>query len=463
MLQPALNTPALNRPALNPSSSVDSGLGASTPTTYGALMGSAREALEDAIVLCHGRPPTGEAALQELLGYERFLYAAGGHLRQLTTLAELHTDAVRRLVKRLDRSTPPEVQDSTWLRAATILSAAHDLVATHLLADTPRTIEAEELALGPASAAASREVISMILDAIDGSRQLMHRIGRAQQRGHGASPIPGTLFSHLHATNHVISLCARATMYDLAQLPASAGGQLDHLQPALPSDLNVVAAPIHNPLAALRVLRQLCHQQARGLTAASPASLRDLALLGARVTTTDVLPSDNDGSGRPDQPLYRLQRAHAEDQLDTARNAWLKASTELTTTVQGLTKAPGAYGAAIRTLLDQPLDQRTQAALLTALPAVGRDAARTVHTLARRGGLVTRQPIPLQPRTAWRPINDEHTAALTERFGTAALTSARALAAVRDLHGPGTGQASFRNDQVRQRQVFASLERGVSR
>jgi hypothetical protein len=398
--------------------------------------------------------------LQVLLGYERFLYGAGGHLRQVATLAELGSDALRRLTNRLHASTPPDAQDSTWLRAARIISAAHDLIGTHLLDGAPRTVEAEELVLGPASAAATREVVGMLLDAIEGSRQLIHRVARAQQRGHGSSPIPGPMLAHLHATNHVISLCARATMYDLAQLPTSAARPLHDLQPALASHLAATPAPISSPLAALRVLRQLCHDQARRLTPASPASLRDLALLGTRVSHGDVLPASDD-----DRPLTRLQRAHAEDQLDAARAAWTKASTELTTVVQGLTKAPGAYGAAVRTLLDQPLDQRTQRALLTALPAFGRDAARTVQTLAQHGALVTRQPVPLQPRTAWRPISDEHAANLTEQFTTAALASSRALAAVRELQPTNAPPPvrTLRPELALQRHHSASLEqRGES-
>lgn len=448
MLQPALNNPALNTAAPQ-----------APPATYGTLMRSARDALDGAIAHSNGRPPDRDTALQELLGYERFLYATGGHLRQLATLADLHTDALRRLTNRLDTSNPPDARESTWLRAATIINTAHDLVATHLLDGTPRTVEAEEI-IGPASAAASREVIAMILDAIDGSRQLMHQAARAQQRGHGASLIPARMFAHLQATNHAVSLCARATMYDLAQLPASPTNPLHDLQPALPTQLTVAPPPMTSPLAALRVLRQLSHDQARGLTAASPASLRDVALLGVRVTTTEVLPITDD-----DRPLTRLHRAHAEDQLDAARSAWATASAELTTVVQGLTKAPGPYGAAVHVLLDGPLDQRTQRALLTALPVLGRDAARTVQTLARRGALVTRQRIPLQPRTAWRAITDEHADALTERFGTAALTSSRALAAVRDLRRTSAPpQESLPREQVLQRHLSRSLEqRGVSR
>lgn len=453
MLQPA-HTPVLTMPYASAEA-----FQAPAPVTYGGLICSAREALEDAIVVSNGPAPSGSAALQELLGYERFLYGAGGHLRQLATLADLHTDSLRRLANRLDQSNRPDVEDSTWLRAATIINTAHDLIATHLLHGNPRTAEAEEVVIGPAAAAASREVIAMILDAVEGSRQLMHHVARAQQHRQGKSLIPGRMFAHLHATNHAVSLCAKATMYDLAELPPNASSHLDHLQPALSTQLTATAPPVSTPMAALRVLRQLCHDQARGLTAASPASLRDVALLGARVATAKSLPATAD-----DRPLKRLARADAEDQLDAARAAWLAASSDLTTAVQGLTKAPGAYGAAIRTLLDHPLDQRTQGALLTALPALGRDAARTVQTLTRRGGLVTRQPVPLQPRTAWHPITEAQASTLTERFGSAALLSSRALATVRDLHRMDTTATAPRPHKARQRQLSQSLEqRGLGR
>src|SRR4051794_22661449 len=102
---------------------------------------------------------------------------------------------------------------------------------------------------------------------------------------------------------------------------------------------------------------------------------------------------------------------------------------------------------------------------LPALPTLGRDAARTVQTLAVRGELVTRQPIPLQPRTAWRAIRDGQATLLTERFATAALTSARALAAVRDLHPtPPPPQHSARSEPARQRHLSQTLDqRGASR
>lgn len=442
MLQPALNTPTLTPSALSPPGAA---VVPSAPT-YGSLMDAAREALDRAIVMSNGRAPSSDVVLQELLGYERFLHNAGRHLHQLVTLADLPTDALRRLHKRLARSTLPEPGGGHWLSGATLISAAHDLVATHLIEGVPRTIEAEDLLVGAPAAGASRALNTMILEAVDGSRQLMHRVSRAQQRRSGPR-IPGRVFSHIHATNDLVSLCARAMMWDLARATPITIEPLARLPIALPTSAANSRVDLRSPLAGLRVLRQVCHDQARGLTPASPASLRDLALLGVRVNDPDALQPTDD-----QPPLTRLQRAHTADQLDHARTSWQTASTELTTTVQGLTKAPGSYGAAIHALLNEPLDDRTRTALIHALPTLGREAARTIDALAERGDLVTRQPIPLQPRTAWRPITPAHGTEIAERFRTAARTATNTSAAVRELrrgNTPGRSQTSRRAPRQR--------------
>lgn len=447
MLQPALNTPVPNAPAP---------VATSSAATYGSLMTSAREALDHAIVVSNTRQPSAEIAHQELLGYERFLYTAGHHLRLLMTLGEVRTDATRRLASRLTWRKLREPSQGAWFDTAVIVGTAHDLVATHLAGGVPRTPEAKELLLGPGSAGACRNLAEMVVDAVDASRQLTHRATLAQKR-RPDRPIPRKILDRIHTTNKVISVCARATLWDLTQLSPDLPDTNRGLEPAVPTDVTRSTTSLaSSPLAALRLLRQMCHDQARGLTSASPASLRDLALLGTRINGPDLL-----GPAQDDRPLTRLQRAQAADQLDAARAAWTEASTELTTTVRGITKAPGPYGTAVQSLLTEPLNSRTRHALASALPSLGRDAARTVEALADRGDLVTLQPIPLQPRNAWRPITSEHSDAIAARFRNAADASSRAATAIHDLDRPR--DEPQRAPGARQRALQAERARGVAR
>jgi hypothetical protein len=173
-------------------------------------------------------------------------------------------------------------------------------------------------------------------------------------------------------------------------------------------------------LEALAVLRQLVYNQARGTALASPASLRDLAMLGARFTaSTDSLPEPRTG-------LERVQHAHVLDSLETAHTAWVTASRDLTTTVQGITRASGAYGAAIGYLLQSDSsDTALQTAVFTALPRLGREASHAITELGRSGDLLTPQR-GLNLRRTWATLPDEAVAELADRFRTAGLATARA-------------------------------------
>jgi len=128
----------------------------------------------------------------------------------------------------------------------------------------------------------------------------------------------------------------------------------------------------------------------------------------------------------------------------------------------GVQKLGAAYP--VYANLDQPLDQRTRAALASTLPRIGRDAARTVELLAARGDLLTLQPIPLQTRKAWRPITPEQGQVLVARFTHAADASARAAAAIQDLHRPSARAHEPRSHEPRERQLarLANAERGVA-
>ena len=414
MLQPAQITPAS---AVEPVS----------PPTYGALMASAREAVAHALVLGAGRLPDAETGAVELAGYARFLRYAGTHLHTLFRLGELRNDHTSRLVQQLNRVHETEPTGGRWLHAASLLGAAHDVLATHLTGvGVPRTPEADELLAAPATVAACREVTGLIVAAVDGSGELLRRTAQAQQ-GRPDKPVSAETFRHFHARNQIASLCARAALWDLDQLMSQGSrGRLDQLRPSL--QLNArQPPPFSTSIAALRLLRHYSYAQARGLTVASPASLRDMALLGVRVTNSDATAHDLHS---PSTALDRIRHAHFADQLTEAHAAWGSASTGLTNTVRGLTKAPADYAAAIKVLLDAPLTPGLRRALGTALPRMGVEAAVTIQRLGDRAELVTLQRPPLRTRHEWRPITPEHTAALVEQFNTAARTTRHAYATI---------------------------------
>jgi len=165
---------------------------------------------------------------------------------------------------------------------------------------------------------------------------------------------------------------------------------------------------------------------------ASPGSLRDLALLGARVTDPDHpwLPEPSNG-------LERLEHAHALDCLHTAHAAWVTASTELGHAIRGTTTAPGHYGGAIKRLLTIDLNADLSApsvrlAIATALPRLGGEAGNSIHHLVRTNALVTprREPGKL---SAWRPIDHHDAAELARRFADASKASSAAVTTLAGL------------------------------
>jgi hypothetical protein len=430
VLQPAQNTQDIHVDS-RPSTGAD--LAGWSPPTYGTLMAAARDLLDGAVAASSRRQTAADDVVAELIGNRRFLRTAGVHLHLMTNLAGLRVDAISRLTRHAKRLTVRSSTPSAWMDATASVGAAHDLVATHLNDGVPRTPEAVDQLLGPPAAQACRNLTEMMLAAVGASENLMHQADLAYRRGPHSS-LPAKAFLQARSTNQALALYGRAAMWEITQTTnpdhSRNGRTVDTLQAALLRDPQQTQTHVAGtPQSALRLLVQLCHDQARGLTSASPASLRDLALLGARINDASLLEAIADD----DRPLARLQRAHAADQIDAANAAWSTAAIELTTTVQGLTKAPGPYGSTIGHLLTQPLDPNTRGALATALPALGRDAARTVETLAAHGDLVTLQPIPLQTRKAWRPIGIEHADTIADRFSAAADASARTNTALRDL------------------------------
>lgn len=402
--------------------------------TYGDLIARATASLEIAQRISVEPFTDASAAHAELLGYERFLHIAGVHLQLLTRLAGNPSAPLRKLAGYLTRLRSDGATEGRWYDTATLLGTAHDVIATHLEDGLlPRTPQAEEVLTPPAAVRASHDVAELVLGAVS-ARQPLCRSAFLSQRGLPRSqrPITKTHTSHLTGTTTTIEVYAMAALWGLDQGTGARG-------PDTLADLasSVVAAPtarsstFAGSLEALAVLRQLLYKQARGTAHASPASLRDLAHLGARFTaspadTTDSLPVPQTG-------LERVQHAHALDTLETAHNAWVTASRDLTTTVQGLTKAPGAYGAAIHHLMQSDYSDRAlQAVVFAALPRLAQDASHTIIELGRNGDLLAPQR-DLNLRRTWSALPDNAITTLADRFRTAGKATARARHAGQDI------------------------------
>ena len=320
-----------------------------TPATYGTLMDAVRSDLDHAIAISHARQPSPDAALNELRGYERFLHTAGRHLLLLIGVTGFHVPQTRQLAERL-RVVPfrDDLEPGSWSKAAATLGAAHDLVATHASHHTARTTEGEEQLIGIGSVLASQQVTALVLEAADARTYLIRHALHSQYET-TEKPISYNTTHRVREAAEAAALRGSAAMWELHNaLAGSTGPTLDALQPAVAvSDLTPPSKQFVNSLTALRALRELSRRQAHGELAASPASLRDLALLGARVTDPALL-----AEPWPDGGLDRVRRAHLEDQLDVAHDAWMAAAADLTRTIQGITKAPAGYAAAVNHLLE---------------------------------------------------------------------------------------------------------------
>ena len=403
-----------------------------TSPTYGDLMTRATSQVEAAQHATSRPFPDAATAHAELLGYERFLHVAGLHLQLLAGLARNPSTPLRKLAGYLVHLQPAGDPRGRWDDAASLLGTAHDVLATHLQDGLlPRTPQAEERLTPSAATRASREVTALVLDAASTRPQLVRSALRSQRN----LPRPDQPITKAHA-NHLAKATSSIEVYTMAALwgldhggPSRTQETLGAVTPA-PTRVAQRSPAFTRSLEALQILRQLVYDQARGATRASPASLRDLALLGARFTEPgDSLPMPRTG-------LERVQRAHALDALETAHSAWLTASRDLTTVVQGVTKAPGVYGAAIHTLLRaDPEDPALQSAVFAALPRLGRDAGQTIGELGQTGSLLTPQR-DVTLRRAWKPLPDQAIAELAQRFRAAGQATDRARHAAQQVARP---------------------------
>lgn len=399
-----------------------------SPTTYGALLTAARERAALAITRT---PRLGDPDLVaiELVGYERFLRVAGIHLALLEDLSGVTTTGLEQLRMNLRHVELREVEPSMWFDAAKALGAAHDLVATHAPSAGPRTAEAVDLVIGPPSLSSCRDVMLLIEDARLGCQVTMNRY-RWPHAQIGRSANLSREVARIKKLNSRIEITTKATLWELDERLREHGGpRLDELQIAVaPSNLRQGVSQLERQLSAIRLLRQLTFLQSQGRIAASPASLRDLATLGARMTDPELpLPE-------PRTALGRVRLAHARDRMDIAHTAWSAAGRDLTESIRGLSKAPTSFRTTIESVVAEPEPSLSlRVALTAALPHLGRDAVGTVTAMTSTGSLLTRQPVYAQPRKEWRRIQHEEGALVAGRFREAGLASVGVSPALRDL------------------------------
>jgi len=411
-----------------------------SPATYGELVDATCQAVRAAILLPQERPLAVAPARAELFGYQRFLRTCGVHLRLLGRFQQNLTGNQRHIIGRLTSLPTPDsepIRDSepsAWLRAAQSLGAAHDLLATHLdPAQLPRTAEAADLLTPSVVLAPTRDVLALLLEAVNAGPDLV-RSGTESQKSLLPRPIPYPLLRGLRDASTSLRPFVMTAHTDASRLVSEGGTS------AL---AGMAPAPIANPgvrtsfaseLDALRTLRQLTFDQAHGQVTASPRSLRDLALLGAAVTSRNLswLPEPRTG-------LERLARAQAHDVLEGAHASWTSAAEDLNQTVLGTTRAPAVYGDAIdRVRVPETHSPNLRLALLSALPRLGRDAAGAVDRLQAQNALVAKTQQPGLLTTVWRPIPPADARDLANRFHTAATSSEVAAATLRRVLTPPT-------------------------
>jgi len=418
---------------LQPARAPETGPASSLPATYGELIDTAELHVATATAPATTAAIDLRAVHAQLLGYQRFLRAAGDLLALLTHLNGRRPPGLCRLADLLTAVPRRDTTATAWTRAATTLGAAHDLLATHLGPDREiRSPDALAITSDTGTALALRQVGLLLLNGATATDRLTYTARTAQVRC-PEKPIPQGLSHALTVTNRTILLHAKAALWDLDQeLAAPPSSNLAQIRAAVTRlPLAATTDGFESSLAALRALRELSFRQARGRSPASPASVRDLTLLAAALTHPDL-----DWLPAPATGLERLRHAHASDQLAAAHAAWHLAGQDLTDTIRGTTKAPRTYEAAIGRLLDDAasLSPPVRLAVTTALPRLGHDAGRTIGRLHALNALVNPGPVGIAgPRLVWRPLEHLRAQELIDRFTAAADATAPAAVSLRQL------------------------------
>jgi len=396
-----------------------------------------------------------EVAL-EMRGVENFLLAAGRHLQLIAPLAPPLSGS-RQLRDFLVQKRALPVRTGAWAEAARAVALTTELLATHHVDTGPATPQMTELYRTRSQDLAVGRVLALVLAACGGGRDLTRHARSLRKRlrteMHDAQiPLSQSRIDGLDRLVETAAHHAQAGLWQLERTVRSPS-QLDLLTAATPH-LAETSGPrtFPDPLSAVQALRRIAYRQAQGLESASPGSLNDLAHLAATVTDPDAdwIQSRNHQCATG---LERVQLAHLRDQLAPAHQAWTDALEGLTTSIQGITKAPANLAAAYREVGQHLHDPVVAAALIEALPQLGRNASATLTRLGSEGALVSAGREPGALSIAWRPITPGQTRRLAAGFAAAAKASAAPAATYRDL------QSRASDPRRAERQPVASAPR----
>jgi hypothetical protein len=431
--------------------------------TYGELIHVSRTLAEQACSTGCGPFTTAGQALSAAVNYERFLAVAGNHLRLLATPGYSDIAGQRNapsplheLVQRLTNLDLAHGEDNVWDRAATRLSAAHDLLATHVgSVGELRTPEARLLEHAAVRRAAAGRILDLISGPVERCSSLLAQAHDARRRDPDATGVTRARAAHLRQAVNAVHHLVTDLRSELTESPnIHALDDLDTLRPALSRIAERPAARFDTSLDALRTLRLLSYRQFLGEEPASPGCLHDLSRLAVVTSRTAEgwLPESA-------TPLARVQHAVTRDELDAARIAWESAAASLRQHVRGLSKAPRVYADAVRTTIAAvPHSPSLGHAVMAALPRLGQDAGATVMRLAETGNLVIAIKEVGRFQASWRLLEPRAARDIAELFAAAGEASHRAQTTY--LHTQRVGanvqpQLSQRPTVVRGRELTA--------
>ena len=274
----------------------DSRTSKATSATYGALMSQMRSALDNAIASSNERRETSTEYMPRSSATNDFCASRDITSSSLRSWRKPSRSHGARCPSRLAKLPTWESSEGRWSRAASLLGTAHDLVATHVGPDRGlRTPEIEDLAGGPALDATAREMVDHLNAAEQAGEQLVGTTVRHQKRS-GEHPTTTSHYGVLRSARHSIAVYGRAARWDLREAGRPCVDEHLHGLAAAPLPRFGGSPRFEDSMDALRLLRHLVRAQAHGELPASPISLRDLALLGARATDPDQLKDVTAGS-----------------------------------------------------------------------------------------------------------------------------------------------------------------------
>jgi hypothetical protein len=387
------------------------------PATYGELVRRLDRSVTDALIASIRPPISSTVVATEGLGAERFLRAAGCHLQLLA--ATRRTDSVgwRQLAELLSTLPPSDHSVGEWSHAARLVATAHDILACHVSASgEPRTPEGDAAWAHRGIDAVALRLTEYIDLAAVTCQRLLTRAEQHRINGH-EQLLTQQERARLRRLSRSVPVYSKAVRWDLRDNQSQVVTPLDSLGPPLNARAVLSQSSTGELTDLVRLLRRTIRAQSLGLAPASHTSLRDFALLAARVTDPDLrheVPGD--------RALERLKHAHRMDQLEVTHRRWLSLATDLERHVFSLTKAPTEYSLVVQRLMR--IESRpTIDALSSVLPVLGHQTALTVRGLSEQGLLVTSQREAGEVTRSWRPIPAADSRELSQRFAENAAAS----------------------------------------